>query len=610
MKRIMLCLSALIWLGSSCSEDILDGTDNESADDGGNSDEVSSVELVPKTFTIDIATKTAVDAAGNVIWTMDDDFSVFAVSEAEGNRKFRIESVNGSKAEMKGEIADDNRYCAIYPYNRRNTFSDGKIYSELPGYQAAAPGGTFAEYQSHAVAYTDSDEMVFSQIMALVKVSLPATEQGVSVSGIVLKGNGGEVLAGKYCVDPVSAKIEALPAENVTEVTLNGRFTAGGNYYFAIFPQTLDQGLSLAFKTSDGNEILKSTSDKYVLEAGTTVEITESSFVDLGNNLSAAGTANSYLIKEPGSYYFTMVKGNSSESVGDAVTAEVLWESFGTDEVPSPGDLIREVSVSDDKLLMTTSEIFRNGNAVIAAKDRSGTILWSWHIWFSQDGFNEHTYANGAGVAMDRNLGAYSTEVGNIGSIGLLYQWGRKDPFLGSAGFEAAEPVSTATWPSAVASDATTGTVAYAIANPMTYITGSQETQDWLSGAETDNTRWAEFEGSKTIYDPCPAGWRVPVGNENGLWMRAGIASGPTTLNMDKGYVFPASICGEEDYYPASGSRKATDGMLDGVGGCGRYWTTTPSNADIYYLDFWWGEIYPANLNKRANAYSVRCVKL
>ena len=124
MKRIMLCLSALIWLGSSCSEDILDGTDNESADDGGNSDEVSSVELIPKTFAIDIATKTAVDAAGNVIWTMDDDFSVFAVSEAEGNRKFRIESVNGSKAEMKGEIADDNRYCAIYPYNRRNTFSD------------------------------------------------------------------------------------------------------------------------------------------------------------------------------------------------------------------------------------------------------------------------------------------------------------------------------------------------------------------------------------------------------------------------------------------------------------------------------------------------------
>ena len=34
---------------------------------------------------------------------------------------------------------------------------------------------------------------------------------------------------------------------------------------------------------------------------------------------------------------------------------------------------------------------------------------------------------------MDRNLGATSATPGNVGSLGLLYQWGRKDPFLGSS---------------------------------------------------------------------------------------------------------------------------------------------------------------------------------
>lgn len=611
MKKIFLCPLVFAGMLFSCTEGVLDGNEDDGAGKGEGPGEKEQVELKPKTFDITVTgTKTAVTESGSIEWTMDDDFSVFAASDPEGNRKFRIENIEGAGAEMSGEIADADRYYAIYPYNRRNTFSENRIYSELSGFQAAAPG-TFAEYLSHAVAYTDSDEMTFRQILALVKVTVPQTGPDVTVSQIVLRGNGGEIMAGKYFVDPSAAEPEAVPAGDVNEVTLNGRFTSGENYYLAVFPQTLTRGLSLAFRTSDGGEILKSTPDQYEMEAGSVTELTESSFEDLGNNLSSEGTANCYLITGPGSYYLTMTKGNSPESVGDVASAEVLWESFGTDTAPAVGDLVSEVSVSDDRLLLTTSETFRNGNALIAAKDASGNILWSWHLWFSQDGFKPHTYANGAGVAMDRNLGAYSVQVGDVGSIGLLYQWGRKDPFLCSSGFEAAEPASTAVWPSPVASDASVGTIDYATANPMTYITGDPVNQDWLySEGSADNSRWAEFEGTKTVYDPCPAGWRVPTGNENGLWMKAGMTAGPTTLTMDKGYVFPASICGEDAYYPAAGSRKAADGQLDGVGGCGRYWTTTPSNADIYYLDFWWGEVYPANLNKRANAYSVRCVQM
>jgi hypothetical protein len=65
--------------------------------------------------------------------------------------------------------------------------------------------------------------------------------------------------------------------------------------------------------------------------------------------------------------------------------------------------------------------------------DADGVILWSWHIWLVQDQIGYNTYANNAGVLMDRNLGATSAIEYDSGTIGLLYQWGRKDPFLSNA---------------------------------------------------------------------------------------------------------------------------------------------------------------------------------
>ena len=60
-------------------------------------------------------------------------------------------------------------------------------------------------------------------------------------------------------------------------------------------------------------------------------------------DLSAAGTANCYIVSAPGTYSFKAVKGNSNVAAS-AAKAEVLWESFGTAEVPEEGAIISEVS--------------------------------------------------------------------------------------------------------------------------------------------------------------------------------------------------------------------------------------------------------------------------
>ena len=283
--------------------------------------------------------------------------------------------------------------------------------------------------------------------------------------------------------------------------------------------------------------------------------------------------ANCYIVSQAGTYSFKTVKGNSSESVGKVASAVVLWESFGTDVAPAVGDLVKSVSYKKGKIVFKTTD--KKGNAVIAAKDASGKILWSWHIWMT-DQPQEQEYYNEAGTMMDRNLGATSATPGDVGVLGLLYQWGRKDPFLGSSSISSSTVAkSTLIWPSAVSSDSSNGTIAYAIANPTTFIVRNNIVDgDWYytGSGSTDNTRWTTSDKAKSIYDPCPSGWRVPDGGLNGVWDKAGFDD-TTYDNTNNGISFSISSP-SKTWYPASGFYE--EGCLYDVGNMGFYWSAPP----------------------------------
>ena len=207
---------------------------------------------------------------------------------------------------------------------------------------------------------------------------------------------------------------------------------------------------------------------------------------------------------------------------------------------------------------------------------------------------------------MDRNLGATSATPGDVGALGLLYQWGRKDPFLGSSSISSnTEAKSTITWPSAVSSDSSTGTVDYVTSYPMTFVKGvSPPFYDWHYSSR-DNTLW---QSEKTIYDPCPVGWRVPDGGNNGVWKTAGFAS-TSYDSSNEGINFSISSL-STTWYPASGYRFDYDGALGLVGARGYYWSVTPVSDYAYYLDFNYdGNVYPTNNYSRANGFSVRCLQ-
>lgn len=200
----------------------------------------------------------------------------------------------------------------------------------------------------------------------------------------------------------------------------------------------------------------------------------------------------------------------------------------------------------DDHSLQT------EGNVKIGLLDADGNIIWSWHIWVTDTPLNQN-YLNGY-VAMDRNLGAAVSSksesswnaVGDISSAnaefayGLYYQFGRKDPMFIPSLYQGDEYVS-----SAMAAD-----IYEAHRNPMKFYYDAGGSGNWLAEGNTDHL-WGYIsqrdEYVKTMYDPCPPGYRIS-GKE--IWEQHGNYS---TVSDSCGSVMSMGDDGNGSvYYPTS----------------------------------------------------------
>lgn len=141
------------------------------------------------------------------------------------------------------------------------------------------------------------------------------------------------------------------------------------------------------------------------------------------------------------------------------------------------------------------------GNALVAAYDTDGTILWSWHVWVTPyakvldgTGTNGYIYPFEGYQWMDRNLGALNTKR-ESGNRSLYYQWGRKDPF----------PATGVT----TEDKGTVLNIDESVKKPTVFFTKQDVTNTWHGGLAAIKNLWQERV--KTVFDPCPAGWRVPA---------------------------------------------------------------------------------------------------
>lgn len=316
--------------------------------------------------------------------------------------------------------------------------------------------------------------------------------------------------------------------------------------------------------------------------------------------------------KAAGKYKFKAVQGNSDATVGNVKKTEVLWESFGTDVAPNVGDLVTGVGYKNGYVYFSTPEVFGNGNASIAVRNSKDVILWSWHIWCSEEGWTDQVYPNNASTMMDRNLGATSATPGDVGAFGLLYQWGRKDPFMGCCSLTEDIPAaSTGLWNIVPGGK----TIDWVEENPTTYLTLSSGVGEWYTHSGVDYA-FCWQENKKSLYDPCPYGYRVPKGGNDGFWATAlGTSSetsaGTTWDSTNKGRHWTLADGVTTAWYPAAGGRNGYYGNVSVTDGYdrsfGNYWAVSVGSLRV--MSFVQGYVDPCDVASSTYGRSVRCVR-
>lgn len=343
-------------------------------------------------------------------------------------------------------------------------------------------------------------------------------------------------------------------------------------------------------------------------------------------------------------------------AIEGATTARLMWQSIPY--LIAPGS----VAYAGGRVSFTLTErpTVLGGNAVIglfASDDPAAEALWSWHIWITDRSNDEllaaaetyvlpepyqTAYGPGATQLMDRNLGAIYKEAGAYARSfrAPLFQWGRKDPFpWGTVVFDARnvphnyltewQPVQTTGSPGQYIGY--TGNSFYATAHPMTFIkTVGQSSYDWYWGggagstdAFRNNHLWGNPEGvtvgqttTKTLFDPCPPGWKVPHPYAFSAFTRTGetadISSGDVHVSGSfvQGWNFIYNGV-DTSYYPGVGYRYDEFGFF-AFRPSGYYWSSSP--APSQYFHAWAFGLTPLRveqrmLDPRGTGIAVRCQK-
>jgi hypothetical protein len=398
-------------------------------------------------------------------------------------------------------------------------------------------------------------------------------------------------------------------------------------------------------------------------------------YYDLSDTLKVGApqnTANCYVISAPGKYKLPLVYGNAITN-GAAITSCYTSVNQGADKVLSPfvnhkgegisgaylsssGDtpataklvwsdispcIITNPTVCGDYLFFEIKESeMESGNAVVAVKNSSDAVMWSWHLWFAPAsvlsttevtnytgkiykftaeplGYKPwyqkvSTYENARKVKLNllqKESGntasivitqkSSSTGIGRIEASSTLYQFGRKDAFPGVRADDSDENGNLiVVYPSGSITK-TSGPVSYemSILNPGRFYYRNSSPYDWCS-TEYNNAWSANNKGTgandnvvvKTVYDPCPAGYHMPASKAfTGFTTNGDNTTVPVLRNVEhfnKGWYF--YTYGKENastekrtssptiYFPATGYRLHHNGKLFLVGTCGYYWSAIP----------------------------------
>lgn len=258
------------------------------------------------------------------------------------------------------------------------------------------------------------------------------------------------------------------------------------------------------------------------------------------------------------------------------------------------------------------------GQVAIYGEDRS-TVIWSFIVWMTPIPA-EHAYGNTGYIVQDRNLGTYTVE-DNWKTNGVYFQWGRPTPFgWGANGYYSIPTEATS--------------VRFSIEHPRELLytaTVDNTKSDWYlgawTGARTDrkddfwgnpnesNTFNNPSDGHKSIYDPCPKGYRVVSPGVLAEVEKSGEYVKQTSIGVIR-YCYDGT---NYAYWPLAGARwgsNPSDRTTNNSTTAACYWSNSPATNYGNDKDQGGSAIYYKSADKtwthsagRSHAFSVRCMK-
>ncbi|AVM57283.1 hypothetical protein C3V43_05585 [Bacteroides heparinolyticus] len=436
---------------------------------------------------------------------------------------------------------------------------------------------------------------------------------------------------------------------------------------------------------------------------------------DYQGNPAPTRTANCYIVNAPGTYRLPLVYGNAIDKIkvpggsnpgwntsaytstagggnvltpfinhlGNVLTNPYIYSHAGcmpancTLVWQDAQNLVTNVALSADGhfLEFTVGQAtICQGNAVVAVRDASNTVLWSWHIWVTDyrpgtigtttpdkeitnhqnkkykimtvnlgwcDGkeviYAERTvqvrfkqkptagYTSATPKTFTVKQKAHTiTELGN----NTYYQWGRKDPFVGAlegpggssnsinkTWYDAGGNVKTNQLPAIQSFPYGTPCITRGIMNPGTFNTIWEMDYRYYNLWDANNNTTSTNDNLvvKTIYDPCPAGYKLPPSNVyTGFSTTGGNTGTVSQFNVQgawaKGWNFYCNPSKTTSvFFPASGFRVYNTAVPSHVGSFAHYCTAGPnSRGDVWFLIFNSSIVHPLDKDPRSFGYSVR----
>lgn len=528
----------------SCERNVLVPSDNETGTYGNHTFYATFEDCVTKT---QLGPKDNLSNKYPVYWSENDKIKIFAEGAQPGEgREFTLTAGAGTaQGTFNGTLnANDEgtTYYALYPYSTSASLVYGNygfatgVFFELPQEQTYYPG-TFDKKINPAVAYTTTDELSFKNICGVLKLSITGNAKVSRISlrsldnnqnGVCLWGPVKASITGEY--EKIIRQYSWGPDGDQNQINLNCTTPVQlgetpTDFFFVVSPSA-DQYWNSNFTSGlevtvyDENNTVVAYKEATVGNTIKRAKVREMPVFDIRKktltDLSANGTANCYIVKPDGRSYsfYALQKGNGAYPIENADNVVVLFRTYNSSVAPNETSVVTGVTFDKETgYISFTSEanipdnpetegvnefVDKQGSALIAIRDASHNILWSWHIWSSDIDESLYEGYDGISALMDRNLGAKSSA-----DYGFWYEWGRKDPFI------RIHPTGDihldyTTYPEVVFDRANTegvsDIIAYSVLNPTTWI--------------PSDGRWADhhiakWSSEKTMYDPCPVGWKV-----------------------------------------------------------------------------------------------------